>query len=253
MLNSTWAFLDSPLPLAFAHRGAHLDVPENTQLSFLAAAKLGYRYIETDVRATADGKVVICHDAHARLLTGLNARISDLTLNELQSAAAAAESNDIPVLSDVLKAFPELRFNIDVKDKLSATLVPEIVRQAAAHERVCISSFSAARVRHVRSHLTRSVCTGAAVTEFIHFLANPAHYAKVPQPAVLQLPLSMKGIPVVTRKLIDKAHKVGLPVHVWTLNDLPAIQAAIDLKVDGIMTDEPIMLKDELVRHHLWH
>jgi glycerophosphoryl diester phosphodiesterase len=249
---STWAFLDSPAPLAFAHRGVHLDVPENTPMSFSAAAELGYRYIETDVRGTADGKVIVCHDANARRIADLSARVSSLTLGELQSAAVVNGTGEIPLLSDVLENFPELRFNIDVKDRRAAELVPEIVRRTAAHDRICIASFSAARIRIVRSRLSGAVCTGMAVTEFLRFLARPGYFANVPQPAVLQLPLTMNGIPVVTRKLIGEAREVGLPVHVWTLNDLPSIQAAIELGVDGIMTDAPVVLKDELVRCGLW-
>ena len=252
MLNSAWTFLDSPAPLAFAHRGVHLDVPENSRMSFSAAVQLGYRYIETDVRCTADNKVIVFHDARARRITGLNTRISSLTFSELQSAAKASGVGDIPLLLDILEEFPGLRFNIDVKDWRAAELVPKIVQQNAACDRVCINSFSAARIRCVRTHLTDAVCTGAPVSEFLHFLIRPNNYAKASQPAVLQLPLSTKGIPVVTRKLIDKAHKMGLPVHVWTLNDLPTIQQAIQLKVDGIMTDEPILLKDELIRCDLW-
>jgi glycerophosphoryl diester phosphodiesterase len=253
LLNSTWAFLNSPLPLAFAHRGVHLDVPENTWLSFSAAAKLGYKYIETDVRGTADGKVIICHDARACRLANLGARISSLTLSALRSAAAAVGSEDIPLLSDVLDGFPQLRFNVDVKDKLAADLVPDIVRRTDAYDRICIASFSETRIRHVRARLDRAVCTGAPVIECLRFLAQPGRFAGISQPAVLQLPLSMKGIPLVTSNLIRKAHQVGIPVHVWTLNDTRSIQAAIRLEVDGIMTDEPILLKKELARHGLWH
>jgi len=252
MLTTSWAYLDAPLPLAFAHRGVHLNAPENTSLSFAAALELGYRYIETDVRCTADGEIVMYHDARPSFVTKRRAQISDLALSDLRSAAAAAGEGDLPLLSDTLKDFPELRFNIDVKDRRSAELVLEIVQQTAAHDRVCIASFSAARIRRVRSHMARALCTGAAVTEVIRFLVNPSHYAKVPQPAVLQLPLSMNGIRVVTPRLVDKAHEVGLPVHVWTLNDVLDIRAAIDLEVDGIMTDEPILLKDELLRRNLW-
>lgn len=253
MLNFTWAFLDSPPPIPFAHRGVHLNVPENSSTSFSAAAELGYRYIETDVRSTRDGKVIICHDARARRIAGLSASISALTLAELRSAAAAIEGSDVPLLLDVLKGFPELRFNIDVKDKRAAELVPDIVREVGAQDRVCITSFSATRIRCVRSQFTGTVCTGAAVSEFFRFLVDSGHYMKVPQPAVLQLPLAVKGIPVVTRKLIDRAHQAGLPVHVWTLNDLSSIRAAIELEVDGIMTDEPVLLRKELMRRHLWH
>jgi glycerophosphoryl diester phosphodiesterase len=222
-------------------------------MSFAAALELGYRYIETDVRCTADDKVIICHDARPSFVAIRRTRISDLTLCELRSAATAAGESEVPLLSDALRDFPGLRFNIDVKDRRAAELVLEIVRQTAAYDRVCIASFSGARIRHVRSHMARAVCTGAAVTEVLRFLVNPSHYAKVSQPAVLQLPLSMNGIPVVTPRLVDKAHEVGLPVHVWTLNDVGDIRAAIGLAVDGIMTDEPVLLKDELLRHNLWH
>jgi len=222
-------------------------------MSFYAAAELGYRYIETDVRGTADDKVIICHDARARRIAGLSARVSMLTLSELQSAAAVKGVDDIPLLSDVLENFPGLKFNIDVKDKRAAELVPEIVRQTAAYERICISSFSAARIRTVRSRLVRAVCTGASVTEFLRFLAEPGYYSRMPQPAVLQLPLTIRGIPLVTRELVEKAHEAGLAVHVWTLNDLSDIRIAIELEVDGIMTDAPVLLKDELERRCLWH
>lgn len=254
MLNSNWAFLDSPLPLAFAHRGVHLAVPENTWGSFTAAAKLGYRYIETDVRGTADGKVIICHDARASRIANLSAHISELTLSEIRSAAAATNAdNDVPLLSDVLKAFPQLRFNIDVKDMLAAELVPEILQQADAYDRICVASFSVARIRRVRTRLVRAVCTGAPVLEFLRFLARPSHFARVSQPAVLQLPLSVRAIPIVTTRLIREAHQAGLQVHVWTLNDKSSIEKAIRLHVDGIMTDEPILLKNELARRDLWH
>jgi glycerophosphoryl diester phosphodiesterase len=254
LLKSPWTFLDSPLPLAFAHRGAHLDVPENSWESFSAAAQLGYKYIETDVRGTADGKVIICHDARARRIANLSARISELTLSEIRSAAALVNADsDVPLLSEVLKGFPQMRFNIDVKDMLAADLVPEILQKTDAYDRICVASFSLARIQRVRTRLVRAVCTGAPVMEFFRFLARPDRFARASQPAVLQLPLSTRSIPIVTTKLVREAHRAGLQVHVWTLNDVSSIQKAIKLKVDGIMTDEPILLKNELARCGLWH
>lgn len=249
----SWAFLDCPPPIAFAHRGAHLDVAENTWMAFAAAAALGYRYIETDVRGTADGQVIICHDARARRLAGLSARVSALTLAQLRAAPAISDgAAQVPLLADVLAGFPGLRFNIDVKDRAASELVPEIIRRAGCSERVCITSFSWARLRRVRKALAGQVCTGAPVAEFLRFLASPGSFAATPQPAVLQLPLSLHGIQVVTGKLIRNAHAAGLPVHVWTLNDLASIRAALDLGADGIMTDQPLLLKEELTRRGQW-
>jgi glycerophosphoryl diester phosphodiesterase len=179
--------------------------------------------------------------------------VSALTLAELRAAPAITDgAAEVPVLADVLAGFPELRFNIDVKDRASAELVPGILRRAACLDRVCVNSFSWRRLRRVRAALPGRICTGAPVAEFLRFLASPRRFAGAAQPAVLQLPLSLHGVPVVTGKLIRDAHAAGLPVHVWTLNDLASIRAALDLGADGIMTDEPVLLRAELTRRGLW-
>lgn len=251
---SRWAFLDSPPPIAFAHRGAHLDVAENTWMAFEAAAALGYRYIETDVRGTADGQVIICHDARARRLAGLPGLISKLTLAELRTAPVISHGPaEVPLLAEVLAGFPELRFNIDVKDRVSSELVPAIIRRAGCYDRVFVTSFSWRRLRRVRAALAGRICTGAPIAEFLRFLASPRSLAGSAQPAALQLPLSLRGVQVVTAKVIRDAHAAGLPVHVWTLNDIASIRAALDLGADGIMTDQPVLLKEELTRRGAWH
>ena len=253
MPDPRWAFLDSPQPIAFAHRGAHLDVAENTWMAFTAAAALGYRYIETDVRGTADGHVIICHDARAHRLAGLSGRVSALTLAELRAAPAVSDGPvEVPLLSEVLAGFPDLRFNIDVKDRAASELVPGIIRRAGCYGRVCVTSFSRSPLRRVRAALAGRVCTGAPVTEFVRFLASPRSFAGAVHPAVLQLPLAAYGVQIVTAGMIRRAHAAGLPVHVWTLNDLASIRAALDLGADGIMTDQPVLLKEELTRRGLW-
>lgn len=253
MPDVTWAFLDSPTPIAFAHRGAHLQVAENTWMAFQAAAALGYRYIETDVRGTADGHVIICHDARAHRLAGLAGRVSAFTLAELRAAPAVSDGvAEVPVLADVLAGFPELRFNIDVKDRAAAELVPGIIRRAGCYDRVCVNSFSRQRLQRVRAAAGGRICTGAPVAECLRFLASPRAFGGQPQPAVLQLPLTLHGVRVTTPKVIRNAHAAGLPVHVWTVNDLAGIRHALDIGADGIMTDQPMLLRDELTRRGLW-
>jgi glycerophosphoryl diester phosphodiesterase len=244
-----WAYLDGPRPIAFAHRGAHLDVAENTWMAFTAAAALGYRYIETDVRGTADGHVIVCHDARARRIAGLEARVSRLTLGQLRAAPAISDGPaEVPLLAEVLAGFPALRFNIDVKDRAAARLVPQLIRRARAEDRVCVTSFSWWRLRRARAALAGLVCTGAAAAEIGRFLARPG----AGPAAVLQVPLAVRGVPLVTTRFISRAHAAGLPVHVWTLNDLASIRRALDLGADGIMTDQPVLLKAELTRRGLW-
>jgi glycerophosphoryl diester phosphodiesterase len=250
---AAWAFLDGPQPIALAHRGVHLTAAENTWPAFEAAAALGYRYIETDVRGTADGHVIICHDARARRLAGLPGRVPALTLAQLRASPAVADGPaEVPLLAEVLAGFPGLRFNIDVKDRSAAQLVPGIIRRSGCGDRVCVTSFSWRRLRRVRAALPGEVCTGAPVAEVARFLVRPRAFTGKGHPAVLQVPVAVAGVPVLTSKLIRDAHAAGLPVHVWTLNDLASIRAALDLGADGIITDQPVLLKEELIRRGLW-
>lgn len=158
----------------------------------------------------------------------------------------------MPLLAEVLAAFPGLRFNIDVKDRASSELVADVIRRAGCHDRVCVTSFSWRRLQRARAALPGRVCTGAPVAEFAGFLASPRRFAGRAQPAVLQLPLALHGVPVTTATVIRDAHAAGLPVHVWTLNDTASIRAALDLGADGIMTDQPVLLRTELTRRGLW-
>jgi glycerophosphoryl diester phosphodiesterase len=253
MPGTEWAFLNSPLPLAFAHRGVHLAAGENTTRSFEAAAGLGYKYIESDVRATADRQLIMCHDMTASRLFGLPGRISDLTLAALRSAPGVrARGLDVPLLADVLAAFPDLRFNLDVKDTFSAQQVSDIIRSTNSYDRVCIASFSTARIRCARARIARPTCTSASIAEVMEFIVRPRSFADRTQPAVLQVPLSIRGVPVLSEKFIGRAHDAGLPVHVWTLNDVFSIRKAIALGVDGIISDEPVLLRSELMARGLW-
>lgn len=248
-----WAYLDAQLPLAMAHRGAHMAAPENSWRSFSAAQQLGYKYIETDVRGTADRKVVVFHDADSYRITGLRMRIANLTLKQLRAAGQTASSTaDLPLLEETLHEFPELRFNIDLKDSVAAAEIPGILQRTNSYDRVCITSFSARRIRQARLGLERAVCTGAGVADVAKFLISPAARTRRSPMAVLQLPLAYRKVPLVGSKLIARAHDAGLQVHVWTLNDRASIRKALDLGVDGIVTDEPILLKDELAARGLW-
>ena len=155
------AFLDAPGPLAFAHRGGAAHAPENSWRAFEHAVGLGYRYLETDLQATADGVLVTFHDRTLTRVCGRDGRVRRLSHAEL-SAARIGGTEPIPVLEDLLTAWPDVRFNLDVKDVSAIAPLPEVLRRTNAWDRVCVVSFSASRLRATRRALGRPVCMAAS-------------------------------------------------------------------------------------------
>src|SRR5690242_6649092 len=109
-----WPFLDWPGPLAFAHRGGASEAPENTLPAFEHAIRLGFTYLETDVHATADGQLVAFHDDHLDRVTDASGAIASLPWSVVQRARVDGRE-PIPLLEDLLGAFPDARVNIDPK------------------------------------------------------------------------------------------------------------------------------------------
>ncbi len=155
------AFLDAPGPLAFAHRGGAAHAPENSWRAFEHAVGLGYRYLETDLQATADGVLVTFHDKTLTRVCGQDGQVRRLSHAEL-SAARIDGTEPIPLLEDLLAAWPDVRFNLDVKDGPAIAPLPEVLRRTNAWDRVCLVSFSASRLRATRRALGRPVCMAAS-------------------------------------------------------------------------------------------
>jgi glycerophosphoryl diester phosphodiesterase len=154
-------FLDHPGPLAFAHRGGAAHAPENSWRAFEHAVSLGYTYLETDVQATADGALIAFHDRTLARVTGLPGRVCRMTLREVTRALIGG-TEPIPLLEDLLTAWPGVRFNIDVKDAPAIVPLAGVLRRTNAWDRVCVVSFSASRLRAARRALDRPVCMAAS-------------------------------------------------------------------------------------------
>jgi len=275
------AFLDHPGPLAFAHRGGAAHAPENSWRAFEHAVGLGYEYIETDAQATADGVLVAFHDRTLDRVTGQPGRVCRLTIRDLAGVRVAG-SEPIPVLEDVLAAWPDVRFNIDLKDTPAVAPLAGVLRRTNAWDRVCVVSFSASRLRAARRALDRPVCMAASPlgTALVRFGAPPAPRgprgrrghgpmaaaarrpggAAGPPPGPLAERLAGTGVrcvqvpvPVATPSFIRRAHRLGLQVHVWTVNDRPTMEALLDRGADGIMTDDTVALRDVLAGRGQWH
>ena len=257
------AFLDEGLDrpgtvLAFAHRGGafHPEIEglENTLAAFEHAVALGYRYLETDVHATSDGVLLAFHDAVLDRVTDRVGRIADLSYDEVRSVRIG-DREEIPRLTTLLEAFPDARFNIDIKSDSAVAPLAELVRRTRAHDRVCVGAFSDGRIRDFRRQMDRRVATTCGVGAVIGTRFAPTRrfaWAFRGVGDVLQVPHRRGPLRVVTPELIRRAHDAGRPVHVWTVDDTDEMHHLLDLGVDGLMTDRTDVLRDVLVARGQW-
>ena len=220
----------------FAHRGLHIDVPENTASAFRAAVDAGVSFIETDVVGSRDGVAMISHDTTLDRVSDLTGRVNSLTAAELAGVDLGGEG--FISLAEALEQFPDVRFNIDVKDTAAIEGVVSAVHGAGALDRVLLTSFSAARRRAVTKRMP-TVASSASATEFLALSTAIRLGFTPPLPLIhaLQIPEKANGMTFVTEELVDRYHRAGLEVHVWTVNDEATMRRLLALGVDGIVTD----------------
>ncbi|MFJ2302702.1 glycerophosphodiester phosphodiesterase [Streptomyces sp. NPDC087787] len=246
-------YLDHPGPIPFAHRGGAADGLENTMAQFRRAAGLGYRYMETDVHATSDGRLVAFHDATLDRVTDGAGRIADLPWDDVRQARVAGRE-PVPLLAELLEAFPEVRWNVDVKAEPALRPLLDLIERTNAWDRVCVGSFSEARVvraqRLAGPRLATSYGTRGVLALRLRSWGLPA----VPRRSAVaaQVPVSQFGVPVVDRRFVRTAHARGLHVHVWTINEPALMHRLLDLGVDGIMTDHIDTLRKVMEERGVW-
>lgn len=248
-------FLDHPGPLAFAHRGAHDDENgpgENTMGAFARAVELGYRYVETDVHVTADGVLLAFHDERLDRVTDRVGLIRELPYAEV-SRARVRKDEPVPVLEDLLGTWPDLRVNIDPKHDSAVDALARTIRRTNAVDRVCVGSFSDRRIARLRGLLGSKLCTSLGPRGTARLRA-----ASLGLPAGRfrsqcgQVPVEAGRVRLVDARFVRTAHRHGLQVHVWTVDDPTEMAELLDLGVDGIMTDRPGVLRRLLESRGQW-
>jgi glycerophosphoryl diester phosphodiesterase len=250
-------YLSHEHPIRFAHRGSRVLWPENTMVAFQGAVDLGYRYIETDVHVSRDGRVVIFHDDMLERLTNGVGQFVDHDWKDLKGLDAAhgfkpedgfplrGRGIGMPSLEEAVATFPDVCFNIDLKQPGIATAVAAEVRRLGIEGRVMIGSFHDRRIRAFR-RAAPGVATSAGPGEVARMLARKPT-AGIGADAY-QVPERGSGVRVVTRRFIDRAHAADKQVHVWTVNEATDMRRLLDLGVDGIVTDRPDVLNAVLGR-----
>ena len=242
-------FLDWAGPLPFAHRGGASDAPENTMQAFQYAVDLGYHYLETDVQVTRDGVLAAFHDNDLQRTTGHAGKISQLPWSEVSKLLVDGKA-PIPALEDLFGAWPTARINIDCKSDAAVDALVAVLRRTNSLTRVCVAAFSDRRLRRLRKELGSELCTslGPMETAFLRFgLAR--HFTGF----AAQVPVKAGPLTIVTRGFVERAHRAGLHVHVWTIDDAAEMERLLDLGVDGIMTDRPVVLRQVLEARGAWY
>lgn len=216
--------------------------------AFEYAVGLGYRYIETDVQVTSDGVLVAFHDDDLQRTCGRDGRISRLTWAEVGTALVDGRA-PIPLLDDLLSAWPDVRVNIDCKsDAAVDALVAALIRHDALH-RVCVGAFDDRRLRRLRHALGDRLCTslGPVAVASMRFGPRPR-----PKGLAAQVPVRQGPLTVTNADFVERCHERGIAVHVWTIDDPAEMGRLLDLGVDGIMTDRPQILREVFEARGLW-
>jgi glycerophosphoryl diester phosphodiesterase len=258
-----FVYLDSVLDqpgavLAFAHRGGayHPDLEglENTLQAFAHAVGLGYDYLETDAHVTRDGVLLAFHDTVLDRVTDHTGPVSALTYAEVQRARING-SDPVPTLAELFDAFPDAQFNIDLKAPGSVGALATFLDEREAWDRVCVGSFSGRRLRAFRRATHGRVVTSASPGEVAAYLLLPSPVARLVtrgRPRALQVPHRLGPLTLVTPGLVRRAHRAGVHVHVWTVDDPDEMNLLLERGVDGLMTDRTDILRAVLTEGGRW-
>lgn len=262
--------------IAYAHQGGAWEAPSSTLFAIRRALAAGATAIELDVHATADGELVVCHDATIDRTTDRAGPIASMTLAELSTVdnaywfiggddvtpgrpeadypyrgrAPGDRDFGIATLREILTEFPGVVLNLDIKQ--TAPVVPpyeerlaELLAEFGRGDDVIVASFLDPATDAFRAHAPHvPTSAGTAFTaEFWRAVQAGTEPPATPA-AALQVPERQGDLVVVDERFVDVAHRHGLAVHVWTVNDTDSMERLCDLGVDGIISDVPT----ELVR-----
>jgi len=244
--------LKSGRVIGFAHRGAALEHTENSMAAFASAFELGFRFLETDIRASRDGTPWVFHDETLLRLADDPRRMRELSDRDLASIRVRG-GHAILRLSELFEAFPDACFNLDIKSDLAIEPMAWVISAHRMQRRVLIGSFSDKRISMLNRLLGGNICRGVGTGNALRFHIGAR--LRLPQffgAHAVQLPISHKGIRLITPVSISYAHRLGLRVHVWTINHAPVMHALFDMGVDGIMSDDPALLKQVMQERGIW-
>ncbi len=240
-------------PLLVAHRGGAGLAPENTVAAFgQAVESFGADMLELDVRLTADGKVVVVHDATVDRTTDGTGPVAAKAWAELRELDAGYRFRDpegkagfrgsgvaLPLLDEVLDAFPHVRLNVEAKCREVAGPLVALIRAHGAEHRVLLAAEHEVNRGPARGYGGPWGASRSQILPFVLLHRTPVGFLYTPRVEALQVPERWRGRTLVTRRFVEEAHRRNIPVHVWTVDDAADMRRLLAMGVDAIQTDRP--------------
>jgi glycerophosphoryl diester phosphodiesterase len=256
-----------PTPLVFAHQGGENLWPSNTMLAFQNSANLGADVLDTDMHMTKDGMLALMHDQTVERTTNGVGAIRDLTLEQIkqldagynfslddgQSFPYRGQGLTVPTLEELFRAFPDKRFGIEIKQTDPLPTVKkfcELMRQYNMQDKVLVSSFRQENMDAFRKECPEAATSATEDEVRLFYILYRLGLVDTltPNYQALQVPEESGGIHLLTPGFVKAAHRRGLAVQPWTINEIGDLQRILALGVDGINTDNPDRLLDLLER-----
>ncbi len=229
--------------LIFAHRGASNIAPENTLKAFEKAIELKADYIEFDVHQPKDGEIVIMHDANDFRTTGHNGIIEKMTLKQLKQLDCG-EGERIPTLNELIKIVKgKIGLNCEIKSKGIAEKIVDIFRNANLIDSTIISSFMFTELLELQ-RLESTLKLGLLIPSEMR---SSRMLKRLTEKALKSDFYSIHPYyKFINENYVSFTHENNLKVIVWTVNEDQDIRKAVDLGVDGIISDDILKVKKVL-------
>lgn len=245
---------DGSEPLAIAHRGGAALAPENSLAAFALASALGLRYLETDIRVTADGQLVCFHDDTLDRVTSATGPVRSKTLRDLRTLRING-IEPIPTFDEALDAFPQQCFTVDLKDQAAIEPLVKALQRKGVAQRVCIAGAWDGWLAHVRREVPgiSSALGWRSLTALLTCaktgLRPPKALATAP---FAHVPVTLSRVPIFVERLVAMSHDIDVRVVTWTVDDPVVIRRLLDVGVDAIITNRPDVLREVLIARDQW-
>jgi len=258
-------FFQSSRPMVFAHQGGELLAPSNTIAAFTKAANMGVDVLDTDLHITKDGYLVAIHDPSVDRTTNGHGKVVDFTLKEIQKLDAGYHFKDlngslsyrgkgayIPSVEELFQKFGNYKWSMEIKDDNPkdrydemAKKLWELIQKYHMEDKIYISSFDQTILIAFNHYAKGRVAISGGrqeVTKFVIFQKFLLRDLYQPHVDAFQLPTASSGFDLTDKKVIDGAHRLGMQIDYWTIDDPKIMKKLIDLGADGIQTNRPDLL-----------